>query len=64
MKHFFPVAIAVLSLTLLWTYPSYGDKPEPQPVDGRIKWVYDYEEGQRLSRQTGKPMFVVIRCER
>jgi hypothetical protein len=40
------------------------EKPEPQPVDGKIKWVFDYEEGKRLSRETGKPMFVVFRCER
>ncbi len=40
------------------------EKPEPQPVGGRIKWVFNYEEGKRLSRETGKPMFVVFRCER
>lgn len=41
-----------------------GDIPAPVPVDGRISWVYRYEEGQRLSRETGRPMFVVFRCER
>ncbi len=40
------------------------EKPEPQPVGGKIKWIYGYEEGKRLSRETGKPMFVVFRCER
>ena len=40
------------------------DAPKPTPVDGKIKWVYDYKEGQRLSKETGKPMFVVFRCER
>ena len=40
------------------------DKPEPEPVGGKVKWVYDYEEGRRLSRETDKPMFVVFRCER
>lgn len=39
-------------------------KPEATPVDGKIKWVYDYEEGKRLSQSQGKPMFVVFRCER
>jgi hypothetical protein len=38
--------------------------PEPQPIDGKINWVFDYQEGQRLSNETGKPMFVVFRCER
>ena len=32
--------------------------------DGNINWVYDYEEGKRRSQVTGKPMFVVFRCER
>lgn len=40
------------------------DKPESTPVDGKIEWVYDYAEGQLLSHRTGRPMFVVIRCER
>ena len=43
---------------------SARQKPAPQPIDGKIQWVYDYEEGKRLSAQTGKPMFVVFRCER
>lgn len=38
--------------------------PESVPVDGKINWVYDYQEGLKLSQQTGKPMFVVFRCER
>jgi len=36
----------------------------PQAVDGKIHWVYTYEEGQKLARETGKPLFVVFRCER
>jgi hypothetical protein len=40
------------------------EKPDPVPVEGKIKWVYDYEEGKQLSRETGKPLFVVFRCER
>lgn len=40
------------------------EKPKPQKVGGTIEWVYDYEEGKRLSTTTGKPMFVVFRCER
>ena len=41
-----------------------GDIPPPVPVDGKINWVYRYEDGQRLARETGKPLFVVFRCER
>ena len=39
-------------------------KPAVSPVEGNIHWVYDYAEGQKLSKETGKPMFVVFRCER
>lgn len=38
--------------------------PKPTPVEGKIRWVYNYEEGKRLARESGKPMFVVLRCER
>jgi hypothetical protein len=37
---------------------------ERTPVTGKIQWIYGYEEGQKLARETGKPMFVVFRCER
>ena len=36
----------------------------PVPVTGKIKWVLNYAEGQKISRETGKPLFVVFRCER
>jgi hypothetical protein len=36
----------------------------PVPVTGKIQWVYSYLEGQKLARETGKPLFVVFRCER
>ena len=39
-------------------------KITPQPVGGKIKWVYDYEEGQKLAREANKLLFVVFRCER
>lgn len=49
----------------LWSGIAMAEtRPEPQPIDGKIQWVFDYEEGQRLSKETGKPMFVVFRCER
>jgi hypothetical protein len=40
------------------------EKPDPQPVGGKINWVFSYEDGKRLSRESGRPMFVVFRCER
>ena len=39
-------------------------KPAMQKIDGKISWVYDYEKGKSLSEESGKPMFVVFRCER
>jgi hypothetical protein len=36
----------------------------PQVVNGKIEWVYRYEEGKRIAHESGKPMFVVFRCER
>ena len=33
-------------------------------VSGKVRWVYDYEQGKQLARQNGKPLFVVFRCER
>ena len=40
------------------------EKPPVQKLEGKIQWVYDYEEGKRLSKSSGKPLFVVFRCER
>jgi hypothetical protein len=37
---------------------------ESTAVPGKIKWIHSYAEGQKLARESGKPMFVVFRCER
>lgn len=55
---------ALLILGLLTTQTVFSQTPEPEEVDGKIQWVYDYEQGQLLSEASNKPMFVVIRCER
>jgi hypothetical protein len=36
----------------------------PQPVDGSIKWIYDLASGQEAARRSGKPLWIVFRCER
>lgn len=51
-------------MLLAATQPALAQKPAPQKLDGTIEWVYDYEQGKLLSDTTGKPMFVVFRCER
>ena len=47
-------------------YASNGqqNRVSPQRLDGKIKWVYTYQEGKQIARRTGKPLFVVFRCER
>lgn len=40
------------------------ERISPQPVNGRIQWVYDYDEGKAQAALTNKPLFVVFRCER
>ena len=44
--------------------PSMAQKPAVQKIDGLVNWLYDYEQGRQLAKRTGKPMFVVFRCER
>ncbi|MBI4660809.1 MAG: hypothetical protein HY735_18385 [Verrucomicrobia bacterium] len=37
---------------------------KPISVTGKIHWIFGYDQGQKLARETGKPMWVVFRCER
>jgi len=58
-------AMTAIFVALLGTAAVGPTEPIPsQPVDGTIHWVYRYAEGQKLARETGKPLFVVFRCER
>jgi hypothetical protein len=58
-----PIASALLGLCVV-TSPAGQEKILPQKVSGSINWVYSYAEGKEAARQSGKPMFVVFRCER
>jgi hypothetical protein len=40
------------------------DKPASTEVDGKIDWVFDLDEGRRISQELDKPVFIVFRCER
>ncbi|MFT5300448.1 MAG: hypothetical protein ACI814_001225 [Mariniblastus sp.] len=53
-----------LTLAAIASISLAQDKPEATEVNGKIKWVFNLEEGQRLSKQSQKPMFIVFRCER
>lgn len=37
---------------------------KPVPVSGNIRWIYNYADGQKSARESGKPIWVVFRCER
>ena len=43
---------------------SFAADIKPDPVSGKVDWIYDYAEGRAAAKKSGKPMFVVFRCER
>ncbi len=57
-------ALLTAALLAATPAPSMAQKPAVQKLDGLVNWIYDYEQGRQLSTRTGKPMFVVFRCER
>lgn len=55
----------VVLLSSSWFANAAGiPKPDAQAIDGKISWIYDYEQAKSESEKTGRPMFVVFRCER
>ena len=44
--------------------PTSAQEVKTIPVTGNIQWIYSYAEGQKIARETGKPIWVVFRCER
>ncbi len=64
IAHLVNITAAFALIGLAGVSVTAGEKIPPQPVDGKIQWVYDYDEGQRLAKETGKPLFVIFRCER
>ena len=56
--------LSIALLLTMTTWVSGQEKPEPTPLDGKIEWVFDYDQGKQLSQETGKPIFLVFRCER
>ena len=60
------IALPMILLLSAITAPGPADVESipAQPVDGKIRWVFDYAEGKRLAQAALKPMFVVFRCER
>tara|TARA_B100000686_G_scaffold77985_1_gene83992 strand:+ start:525 stop:743 length:219 start_codon:yes stop_codon:yes gene_type:complete len=59
------VFVTLLVCLPLWETPgTTAEKIAVQKVDGKIEWIYSYQAGKQQARQTGKPLFVVFRCER
>lgn len=58
------VTILLTALIALSAGFAAPDRIPPQPVEGRIHWVYDYAEGKKQASLEGKPLFVIFRCER
>ena len=60
-----PTSLLAVALALVWgASGALGERIPPEPVDGTIQWVYSYDDGKALARTSGKPLFVVFRCER
>ena len=57
-------ALKFMSVACLAIAAVGADVIPPKPVDGKVRWLFDYDEAKMLARQTGRPMFVVFRCER
>jgi hypothetical protein len=49
---------------LFWLPAAHAADVPVKPLTGKITWVHSYAEGKKLAGQTGKPLFVVFRCER
>ena len=59
-----PLAWLAAAIVFFFAGDAHSETIQPDPVDGKIKWVYRYEDGKQEARRTGKPLFVVFRCER
>jgi hypothetical protein len=57
-------SLVTVSTMLLAPLPTPAQTVPPKPVESKIRWVYTYAEGKKLGKETGKPLFVVFRCER
>jgi hypothetical protein len=65
-------SLAVFGIALAWQrVASFGDKPSMQgaaydvPERGPVPdfWLREHAAGRAEARRTGKPVFLVIRCE-
>jgi len=61
-------AVALVLAGLLCAAPAVLPEPAPteaaEPLFPEVKWVRDYGEAKAEAERAGKPLWVVIRCER
>lgn len=50
---------AVIALAIIT--PAFGQQAPRHPKYPR--WITSYEAGRAVAKESGKPMFVVLRCE-
>ena len=55
-----PLTVCLVLTALLVGDTVGGGKKKPPPVT----WEEDFDAARALARKAGKPLFVVIRCER
>ena len=53
---------SVLGLTVL-TFGGWADAEPVAQAAQKAGWVMDYRAAKKLARETGKPLFVVFRCQ-
>ena len=53
---------SVLGLTVLMFAGSAEAEPVAQAAQ-KAGWLTDYQAARKLARETGKPLFVVFRCQ-
>ena len=59
------VTLPLSALTLLLAVPLAGaGRKAPAPDDkDKPHWLTDYEQARKLAHASGRPIFVVFRCE-
>ncbi len=58
------VAAGFWGLPLFFLALAVAASQPPSPETVTVNWRTDYETARREARQSGKPLFVVFRCER
>ncbi|MBY0522012.1 MAG: hypothetical protein K2R98_01350 [Gemmataceae bacterium] len=53
-----------ISLGVLCTVGLFALSAPNEKLPTPVKWEEDFDEARELARKSGKPLFVVFRCER